>query len=255
MNLRLPGVPPSLLLFILLFLPWLTARGQSGPEGNADVRRTAPALLLGPTVMIGYHSHTGNSEAGGGPVCAPVGNGAEWGPGVGLSAEWLPGSGNWSLLSRLTFEERPGGEFREVFLQPLPPSDPNLPFRTVSWSETAYRLLNAEFLLKRQVVDFRAVRIGLAAGPAVQYVLEGHMRRGYETDSGAGICFDEDIPGLNRFRCSLKGGIQGEIPLSGNHWMVSPGIFYDYALTDLAAVESRQVNSLIFQIDVRAKIW
>lgn len=212
--------------------------------------------LVGVTLLAGWNHHTGTSDPGNGSLCGPVDNGSGWGVGAGLSLEWLPaGNNRWNLTSRLTYEERPGGSFREVLSEPLVPSDPHIPSGGVVWGEIRYSLVNAEVLAKRELVKFGSVRIALQAGPAVQYVAAGSVRQGYETDSSAGICYAGEIIGMNSFRCSLKGGVQGEIGVGNNRWVVAPGIYGDYALTNVASLENRQINSLIFQIDFRTPLW
>lgn len=251
MNFRLPGaLMIRLLLPSLLFLlpAFMAAQNEVDQMGDRPKRTI---WLFGPTVMVGWNNHTGQLDPAESLLCGAADNGSAWGFGAGVSAEWLPSARNWSLLARLTYEERPGGSFSEIPAEPLSPSDPENPEGRTTWMEISYSLLNAEVLFKREVLVFNDLRIALGAGPAFQYVLAGNVRQGYETDSSAGICYDGEIPDLNPLRFSLKAGVQGEIPLFDNEWIITPGIYYDYGLTNVEASESWQVNSVMFQIDVR----
>lgn len=251
MNFQLPGalMSRSFLSSFLFLLPvFMVAQTEADQIGDMPERTM---WLFGPTVMVGWNNHTGQIDPAESLLCGPADNGSAWGFGAGVSAEWLPSARNWSLLARLTYEERPGGSFREIPAEPLSPSDPENPEGRTTWMEISYSLLNAEVLFKREVLTFKDLRVALEAGPACQYVLTGNVRQGYETDSSAGICYDGEIPELNPLRFSLKAGVQGEISLFDNAWIVTPGIYYDYGLTNMEASENWQVNSVIFQIDFR----
>jgi len=65
------------------------------------------------------------------------------------------------------------------------------------------------------------------------------------------LLYDGTIPELNPFRLSLMAGLQAEVPLFGNQWYMTPGVYYDYGLTDVTKAENWQLNSIVFMLDFR----
>ena len=236
-----------------------------------------PQVLVGPTFGVNRNYHSGGFRTIPDPGCPLFEDGTGWGFAIGFSAEFLPVvDGRWGIISRFTFEQRPG-----QFRQDLPnakvlrqsQTDPNnsvIVDQSVSTtSDITYSLLNAEVMYKQEILHLSDIRIGVLAGPAFQYVIGGTNRQvqdleapdnarftnpeGYPTARSGRqlIFFDGNIPDRNGARISVKAGLQGEIGLFDNQWSMTPGIYYDYGLTDVTTAESWQLHSMFFQVDLR----
>ena len=46
-------------------------------------------------------------------------------------------------------------------------------------------------------------------------------------------------------------GIQAEIPLFNSAWMLTPAVYYDYAITDVTGSENWRLNSIVAMVDFR----
>lgn len=267
-------------VFLAFLAVMLTAPSLSYSKGNDNPLDPAPSrrqILVGPTFNINRNYHSGGFRVIDDPQCPVFEDGSGWGFGVGLSAEFLPSvNGSWGIIPRVTFEQRPG-----VFNQELPNAEVLLPSadpneepviveQTVSTtSEITYSILNAEVMYKQEVLVLDALRIGVVAGPAFAYVLGGTNRQvqdliepqnarftnpsDLETEENGRrlIFYDGDIQGRNSIRFSAKGGVQGEFGLFGNQWIMTPGVYYDYGLTEVTSEDSWNLSSIIFQVDLR----
>jgi hypothetical protein len=132
-----------------------------------------------------------------------------------------------------------------------------------------YTLLNIEVLYKYELVTMGSFRVAVAGGPAFQYVMAGRNRQvqdleepqnarflnpdGFVTENNGRtlVFFDDDIPQRNATRFSAKAGVQGEIGLFDDQWILTPGIFYDYGLTEVTSTEDWKLNTIFFQVDIR----
>lgn len=272
--------PLSLTLFALLFaLPAAPqdAVAQDGRDNPLDPQPSRKQVLIGPRFGLTRNYHTGNFRIIEDPNCPLFTDGTGWGYLVGLTAEFLPNlNGTWGIIPAVTFEQRPA-----QFTEDLPnakvllpndadPENPTIVDQTVSTlSDITYTLLNIEVLYKQELALLGDLRFSVLAGPAFQYVLAGTKRqtqtldqpleavfknpRGLETeDEGRTLIFgDGDIEQRSGSRFSVKAGAQGEIGLFNNDWILTPGVFYDYGLTDVTPTESWQLHSVIFQVDLR----
>lgn len=257
----------------LFTLPPL-AKGSTPLDPNP--RR--PQLLVGPTFQINRNYHSGGFGTLSQENCPLFEHGTGWGFGIGLSAEFSPiVDGSWSIVPRITFEQRPGQFYQELPEVPVIyeiSDNPNIPPTTVNQtvsttSDITYTLLNAEVMYEQDLFIRNDFRLGVAAGPAFGYIISGRNRQVQdliepqnarfanipdlptERSGRRLIFFDGEIPQLNSTRFSVKGGVQTELGIFGNRWIMSSGVYYDYGLTEVARTENWGVNSIVFQIDFR----
>ena len=73
------------------------------------------------------------------------------------------------------------------------------------------------------------------------------------TNNGRTLIFaeNETIGGLNSIRFSIKAGLQAEFGLFNNAWIMTPGAYYDFGLTDVTQNENWRVSSIMFMVDLR----
>jgi hypothetical protein len=236
-----------------------------------------PQVLVGPTIAINRNYHTGGFPSIKEPICPVFRNGTGWGYAVGLSAEFAPTiNSTWGIIPRMTFELRPG-QFREdlpdigvISPNPDDPDNPTVVNQTVFVeSDITYALLNFEVLFRQQFAQFGNVRLSLLGGPAGQYVVEASNRQMEQLEEPANarfrnpdglreedfgrrlILYEGNIPQRHSVRFSTKFGLQGEIPLFGYDWVLTPGFYFDYGITDVTPTENWQLNSAMFQLDFR----
>ncbi len=250
---------------------------QKGKDNPLDPSPSRRQILIGPTFSVNRNYHSGGFRTIDDPSCPLFQDGSGWGFGVGLSAEFLPSiNGSWGIIPRITFEQRPGSFHEELpEAQVLLPGqdeneDPIVVEQTVSTSsEIVYTLLNAEVMYKQEVLVLDDLRIGVLGGPAVNYVIGGTIRQTQDLETpenarfinptnqpaennGRRLVFkDGDIDSRNAIRFSLKAGVQGEFGLFGNQWIMTPGVYYDYGLTEVTNTENWNLSSIIFQVDLR----
>lgn len=242
-------------------------------QGSNPLDPTVPRsqVLVGPTVGITRNYHTGGFRTIDDPNCPIFEQGSGWGFLVGMTAEFQP-SPNWSIIPRICYDTRPG-----QFTQNLPDAQVLLPNATQPVNQTVetssditYSLLTAEVLYKYEIAKItKGLRLSVQAGPVFGYVLGGKNRqvqdliepqnarfvnpdRLPEENNGRRlILFDGDIPERESIRFSLKAGAAVEVGLFGNAWIMCPGVFYDYGLTQVTKAENWNLNSILFQVDFR----
>lgn len=263
-------------LAVVLALP-AVSYSQAGNDNPLDPAPSRRQILIGPTVSVNRNYHTGGFRTIDDPTCPVFQDGSGWGFGVGLSAEFLPSvNGSWGIIPRITFEQRPG-QFHEELpdAQVLLPGagqngNPVIVEQTVSTtSDIVYTLLNAEVMYKQELLLLDDLRISVLGGPAFGYVIGGTIRQIQDLETpenarfinptnlpsennGRRLIFkDDDIPARNATRFSLKAGVQGEFGLFDNQWIMSPGVYYDYGLTEVTDGENWNLSSIIFQVDMR----
>lgn len=266
------------LLGALLALPVSTEIGQAqgGRDNPLDPTPSRRQILIGPSFAINRNYHTGGFRTLEGATCPFFDDGTGWGYSVGLSAEFLPSiNGHWGIIPRITFEQRPGQFTQElpnakVLLEDPVTGDKEVVDQTVSTTSVIdYTLLNMEVLYKYEIVTMGSFRVAVAGGPAFQYVMAGRNRQvqdleepqnarflnpdNFVTENNGRtlVFFDDDIPQRNATRFSVKAGVQGEIGLFGDQWILTPGIYYDYGLTEVTSTEDWKLNTIFFQVDFR----
>ena len=260
-------------------IPMIPAESVAQGKGDSplDPILSRRQILVGPTVGIHRHYHSGGFRPIDDPGCPLFEDGGGWGFAVGLSAEFLPSvDGRWGIIPRITFEQRPGQFHQELpdipvmVPNPIDPSTPEILDQTVSTtSDITYSFLNVEVLYKQEVLLLGDLRVGVLGGPAAQYIMGGTNRQVQDLDKPENarfinldglptenngrrlIFFDGDIPERNATRFSVKAGVQGEIGLFNNQWVMAPGIYYDYGLSYVTPLEKWQLSSVIFQVDFR----
>ncbi len=260
--------------FVLLMAVLVTAPDMAVAQGSNPLDPTVSRkqVLVGPVVGINRNFHTGGFRTIDDPGCPLFEDGTGWGYIVGLTAEFLPSvNGTWGIIPRVMFEQRPG-----QFSQELPDAQVLLPGATEPVNQTVstssditYTLLTAQVMYKQEFANIGGVRLGAAAGPSFNYVLGGHNRQVQDLDEPQNarfinptglpteengrrlIFFDNDIPARNSTRFSIMGGIQGEIGLFNNAWIMTPGVYYDYGLTDVTNAENWGLSTIMFMVDFR----
>lgn len=242
-------------------------------QGSNPLDPTVPRsqVLVGPTVGITRNYHTGGFRTIDDPNCPIFEQGSGWGFLVGMTAEFQP-SPNWSIIPRICYDTRPG-----QFTQNLPDAQVLLPNATQPVNQTVetssditYSLLTAEVLYKYEIAKItKGLRLSVQAGPVFGYVLGGKNRQVQdliepqnarfvnpdqlpeENNGRRLILFDGQIPGRNSTRFSMKGGVQLEVGLFGNDWIMYPGIYFDYGLSRVTNNENWNLNTAMFQVDFR----
>jgi hypothetical protein len=228
-----------------------------------------PRNLIGPVAGANRNFHTGGFRTIKDPLCGVFESGAGQGYLLGLSSEFvISPQGYASIVPRIMYEQRPGSfrqELAEVKVL-MPQTSIPVDQKVAISSSIVYNLLSAEVLYKHDVAMLGGVRLALAAGPAVSLVTGGHNyqvedlitpenARLSHPDAEPGgrrlVLYDGDIPARNQLRFSLKAGMQAEFGMYGNQWIVTPGLYYDYGLSDVTHSENWQLNSLMFMIDIR----
>lgn len=245
-------------------------------DNPLDPTKPKSQVLVGPVIGINRNFHSGGFRVIDEPNCPVFESGTGWGFLAGLTAEFQLGE-SWSIIPRVTYDSRPG-KFEQSLpdvpvLIPSSTGDPTTVNQSVSTTSTiTYTLLNAEVMYKQEFWQIgKGVRIAAEAGPVVGYVLGGKNRqvqdleepqnarfinpdptRFAEANGGRElIFFDGDIPGRNSIRFSLKAGLQAEVGLFNNAWIMCPGIYYDLGLTKVTNNENWNLNTLMFQLDFR----
>lgn len=229
-------------------------------------------MLAGPVTGLNRNYHTGGFRTIEDPLCPHFDAGSGNGYLVGLTAEILPNAfSRWSIIPRIVLEQRPGS-FRQQLpdaLVILPGAED--PVRQVvnASSDVTYTMLEAQLFYKYEFATVGKVRFGVAGGPVASLVLSGTNRQvqdlveptnarfvnssAFPSENGGRrlLLYDGTIPEMLPFRLSMMGGVQGEIPLFGNQWYMTPGLYYDYGLTDVTKAENWQLNSIVFMVDFR----
>ncbi len=228
-------------------------------------------VLVGPTLGLTRNYHSGGFRIKDEPLCPVFTAGTGVGYLAGITAEFQHNS--WSIIPRISYESRPGNftshlEDAQVF---IPDEGVTVTQSVATHSDVEYKLLNAEVLFKHDVLIVgKSFRLALAGGPAMGYVLDGTMTqsqqleqplnarftnpKGLKSDAtGRRLYYAEDaeIPGRNDLRFSLKAGVQGEVALYDHAVMMSPGIYYDYGLSNVTDNENWGLNTVVFQVDFR----
>jgi hypothetical protein len=265
---------PSVMGPLFLALSSLSLSGCLSPRiaNPLDPTKYRSQILAGPVVGVTRNFHTGGFRTIDEPLCPMFEEGSGWGYLLGVTAEYIPRmDGYWSLIPRVTYERRPGNFTEHLPEVPVLPAGEHVPInQSVDVVSTvSYDLLSAELMYKREFAQIGYVRFAAEAGPAGALVLGGRNRQtedlidppnarfinplGLPTELGGRrlILYDGDIPGRIGTRLSLKGGVQAEIPLFDFAWIMTPGIYYDYGITDVTHSENWRLNSLIFTVDFR----
>jgi hypothetical protein len=256
---------------LLLLVPLGFASAQPGGSTPITAMSHRAPVLVGPVIGLNRNFHSGGFRTITGDVSCPFFEaGTGWGILGGLTAELLLDEGS-ALIPRVMYESRPGS-----FTSHLPDALVQMPGQTTPTTQTitassdvTYGLLSAEVLYKQEITDLGSARIAVAAGPAAAYVVRGTNRQvqdlvdppnarfieqdGYELENAGRrlVFYDGDILEKRSVRVSLKAGLQAEVGLFGDTWYMTPGIYYDYGLSDVTLAENWQLNSVIFMVDFR----
>jgi hypothetical protein len=249
-----------------------SAQGTGESSNPLDFNVPKSQVLVGPVVGLNRNFHTGGFRVIDEPNCPVFEQGGGWGFLAGLTAEFQLGK-SWSIIPRLMYEARPG-EFNQELpdVQVLiPGSDTPVNQTVTTSSKITYNLLTAEVLYKQEFAQIgKGLRIAAAVGPTASYIMGGKINQTQDlvepenarfsnpegkptTNSGRTIIFADntDIPGLNTTRFSIKAGLQAEFGLFKNAWIMTPGAYYDFGLTDVTANENWQLSSIVFMVDLR----
>lgn len=265
----------SLLLLCGMFLldasGLVAQRSYSTDPNPLDPGKPRSQIVIGPTVGVTRNWHTGGFRTVDDPNCPIFQQGAGWGILAGLTAEYQT-KWQWTVVGRVSYQTRPG-----AFRQHLPDVEVILPGSQRPTNQTVqtdanitYNLIAAELAYNYRVARLASnVFLNVEAGPAFGYVVGGTNRQiqdllepqnarflnpddyPEENNGRRLVLFDGDIPGRNSARLSMKGGVQLEIGLFGNEWILYPGIYFDYGLTRVTNNENWNLNTAMFQVDFR----
>lgn len=249
------------------------AWGQGGGEGSNPLGDDdfKTKVLIGPVGGAGMNYHTGGFRIISEASCPVFTSGSGWGFLVGLSGEVQP-SERWSLVPRLTYESRPAMFKEYLDAARVLVDSVNVVEQIVSTtSDVKFSFINLEVMYSRQVLQLgRSFRLSASAGPAVGYVLGGTITQVQDLEQPLNAQFvnpnglptennsrrliyskDRTIDGLQQFRFSVKGGVNAEVGLFNDEWILYPGVYYDFGLTNVTRNENWNLNTIIFQIDLR----
>jgi len=247
------------------------AQGVGEESNPLNPNQPRAQVLVGPFGGVTRNFHSGGFRVIDEPNCPIFEQGGGWGFIAGISAEFQLGK-SWSIIPRIGYDARPG-----KFSQTLPdvlvliPGEKEPVKQTVSTkSDITYSMVTAQVMYKQEFAQIgKKLRFAAAIGPSASYVLSGKI---YQTqhldapsnarfvnpgklptpDNGQTLIFaDGDIPGVSQTRFSLTAGIQAEFGLFGNAWIMTPGVYYDYGLTDVTKNENWQLSSIIMMVDLR----
>jgi hypothetical protein len=228
-------------------------------------------VLVGPVLGLNRNFHTGGFRTITHDEACPVfAEGSGWGFLAGLTAEIMVAEGA-AVIPRVIYESRPGlFESRLPDALVLMPGSTEVVNQTVTASsDVTYTLVTAEALYKHEVTSLGGARIALAAGPSFGLVTRDHNRQvqdlvtptnavftnpeGHELENGGRriVFYDEGIADRTAFRFSLKAGVQAEVGLFGGTWYMTPGLYYDYGLSDVTRADNWQLNTVMFMVDFR----
>lgn len=253
------------------------ATGLAQSEGNRDDNPLDPKdprakVLVGPRIGTNRNFHTGGFRTINDPSCPVYESGSGWGFLAGFTAEFQTGA-TWSIVPAVVYESRPGN-----FTQELPDAKVLLPGQTEPINQTVstssditYSFLSAEVMYKQEISQIgKNFRISVTAGPVASYVMGGKVTQVLDLEepqnarflnpenletrnNGRTLVYADniDIDGRASTRFSLKGGLQAEIGLFKNQWMLYPGVFYDYGLSNVTDKENWSLNSVVMQVDLR----
>lgn len=227
-------------------------------------------VLIGPVVGLSHNMHSGGFRTLAEENCPIFTEGSGTGFLAGITAEFQLGE-TFSIIPRATYQSRPGS-----FTQTLPDALVLLPGQNTpvtqsvtTNSEISYSLAILEVMYKQEFAELGPIRLGAAFGPTFGFVVGGDN---YQTqdliepanarfvnpdglpveNNGRTLIFNDGaIPERAGTRFSIKGGLQGEFGLFNDAWLMSPGIYYDYGLTDVTTAEAWQLNTIMFQVDFR----
>jgi hypothetical protein len=263
------SLPLTVLCAIVLVPPCVAEPIQQSTPIEAAPQR-AP-VLVGPVVGMNRNFHSGGFRTITSDEACPIfSNGSGWGFLAGVTAE-IALSPVSAVIPRLTYESRPGSfESRLPDALVLPRGATDVIKQSVTASSSvSYTLFGIEGLYKHEVGTLGAMRIALAAGPALGVVIADNNRQvqdlveptnavftnpqGYPVEEGGRriVFYDAPIPARTDLRFSLKAGVQAEVLLFGGTWYMTPGLYYDYGLSDVTRADNWQLNSLMFMVDFR----
>ncbi|MGE3800095.1 MAG: outer membrane beta-barrel protein [Candidatus Kapaibacterium sp.] len=218
----------------------LTAQSDEGP---LHIHRSRSQWLIGLSISF-LHNYYHEADITGNSTRSIELNSSSLGYGFGVSAELLPNVyTRWGIIPRFSYEHRPAKMSTTV--------------DGIRYDyETGYNLLNVEVLYKYEVGLIDGARVGVSVGPAFQYALLDSVDRSEFDNQEAFDFFAAAMTNITSTRLSARGGIQVEFGVLDNHWMLVPGLYYDFPLTSIGAEEFNvwKVNSIILQIDFRRAI-
>ena len=206
-----------------------------------------------------------------------VTNGLGWS--VGLRANIRRDGSRWSLFPSITYENRPFEQESRAITDTIPveyvyrsPHGVTKTTEVLSTTHLDYELIAVDLLLGCRLLGSDSSSFSVVLGPSFRYMLRGDSRHelnliapaeavfenpnGLETttDNGRSLIFyDGPVSGVNRFHVALKGGVVAEFALDSGAWVVMPGLYVDYSLTELSE-EGWNVHALSLQVDLRRNL-
>lgn len=258
-------------LFALPLLSTLLMTGCAATRTNPlEPNVRTGRIIAGPVAGGAQNYHSGGFRPISEPQCEMFGAGGGVGPIVGAGAEYFT-SEKTGVGARLSLQQRPGDfrqELQNAYVLSAAGNDPLLQRVTMN-SHVAYQLLNLDLFIKQEITSVGNARLGVVGGPSFALVagaeqrqtldlvepLEARFLNEQNLPEEAGgrrlILYSGDVEQSQSLRASFMAGVQAEIGLFDNDWMLIPSISYDYAFTDVTTAENWRLNSLVAMIDFR----
>lgn len=271
------------LFIVLIALPGIRLNAQAEPENPLMPTYVAPPVYIGPVIGYNRSLHSVDLASFDQAICPRFENGDANGFFVGISFEQHLGkdilSSTSSFIFRLLYNSLPAS--LDVSENPIPSlitvingtdtSEIIENSSTIHTMDITYNLITAEVMYKINPIP--GIPLGFTVGPTFDYAitkkqdqryklvqpLEAQfvrnealiIQKGYKyIDNDRTIIIKEgDIPNSNGFRLGIKAGMQFEI-LAGK-WVVVPGFFYNFGVTNLSSAENWRVDALQMGVDFR----
>ncbi|MDT3738357.1 MAG: hypothetical protein RO257_02520 [Candidatus Kapabacteria bacterium] len=271
------------LFIVLIALPGVKLNAQAEPENPLMPTYEAPPVYIGPVIGYNRSLHSVDLASFDQAICPRFENGDANGFFVGISFEQHLGkdilSSTSSFIFRLLYNSLPAS--LDVSENPIPSlitvingtdtSEIIENSSTIHTMDITYDLITAEVMYKINPIP--GIPLGFTIGPTFDYALTKKqdqryklvqpleaqfvrnedliIQKGYKyIDNDRTIIIKEgDIPESNGFRLGIKAGMQYEI-LAGK-WVVVPGFFYNFGVTNLSSAENWRVDALQMGVDFR----
>ncbi|MDX9789853.1 MAG: hypothetical protein WC313_07550 [Candidatus Kapaibacterium sp.] len=242
---------------------------------------TAPPIYIGPVFGYNRSMHFVDLASFDEAICPRFEDGGANGFFIGLSYEEHLGkdvaSSTSSFIFRVLYNTLPAS--LEVSENPIPslvtavdgsgnPIDERIiESSTLHTQDITYSLITAEVMYK--INPLPGIPLGFTVGPTFDFALTKNQDQRYKlvqpleaqfqrdpnvdyqyVDNDRTIIIKEgEIPNSSAFRFGIKAGMQFEI--LANKWVIVPGIFYNFGVTNLSSAENWRVDALQMGVDLR----
>lgn len=239
-----------------------------------------PPIFIGPVFGFNRSMHTVELQTFADDLqCPTFQNGNQNGFFLGLSYEYHIGEAQTStssIIARVLYNTMPASitEVGDNVPHIVYETDGNgnvISETTVNTStehnqEIDYQMITGEVMYKINPIP--GIPLGFTAGPTFDFTLTSTWTQEYRLVEPNNVAFlpeegveykdnnrtavikDGDIDDANGFRVGIKAGVQYEILMPGNFYIV-PAAFYNFGLTDLSTAQDWRVSAFQIGVDVR----